>query len=660
MSSISLPYAAGRQTARTRLLLGSPAWVRPSVLGLAAVTFALYAWGLDRNGWANTYYSAAVQAGAQSWKAFFFGSLDAGNFITVDKPPAALWLMELSARIFGLSSWSILLPEALAGVACVLLLFVTLRRSFGPVPALIGAAVMAATPVAVVMFRYNNPDALLTLLLVAAAWALTRALDGGRTRWLLLSAGLVGLAFNTKDLQAYIVLPALVGTYFLFGPAGWRRRFMQLLGAGAVLLVSSGWWMTVVDLIPAASRPYIGGSTDNSVLNLVLGYNGLGRILGEGGPSGGALAGPRVGGGAGFGGAAGLLRLFNNEIGGQVTWLLPLAAIATAAGLWLRRGAPRTDLRRAGYVLWGGWLLTHFVVFSFASGIFHPYYTIVMAPAIGALVGAGLADFWVLRSRSFVGALFVAAALVVTAWWGARLLDRTPEFMPGLATVELGVAVAAALLIAVGGLRRVAAAMPARLPAAALVAAAATLMLGPSAYALATVGQSFSGPIASAGPATANGPAGFGKAAVRGPGGGAGATSSQLIAYLEQNQGGATWLVAVQSAQSAASIELATGKAVLAMGGFSGSDPAPTARQLAKLAYSGQLRFVLLGNQGGGFAAPPGAITNGALRAPIGAGPAPAAAGRAGSGTQAAIQWVQANCSQVTVSGVSGLYDCAS
>ena len=267
MSSVSLPYAgaaAGTLAARARALLGAPAWARPATLALTLATFVFYAWGLDRNGFANTYYSAAVLAGSQSWKAFFFGSLDAGNFITVDKPPVALWLMELSARLFGLSSWSLLLPEALAGAVCVLLLVLTVRRAFGPAAALIAGVVMALTPVAVLMFRYNNPDALLTLLLVASAWALTRALDGGRWRWVLISAALVGLAFNTKDLQAYVVVPALVLTYFLFAPGRLVRRFQQLLAAGAVLLATSGWWLTVVDLIPAAGRPYIGGSTDNS------------------------------------------------------------------------------------------------------------------------------------------------------------------------------------------------------------------------------------------------------------------------------------------------------------------------------------------------------------------------------------------------------------
>ncbi len=246
-SGIGLGPAAGLG-ARVRRLVGdrSDAWVRPALAGVLVLTAVLYVWDLGRNGNANSYYSAAVLAGTQSWKALFFGAFDAGSFITVDKPPAALWLMELSGRIFGFNSWSMLLPEALLGVASVGLLFATVRRAAGPVAGLVAAIVMALTPVAVLMFRFNNPDALLTFLLVASAWAMIRAVESGRTRWLLLSAAIVGLAFLTKYLQAYIVLPSLVATYLLLGPGAVARRFVQLLAAAGALVVSSGWWVAVV------------------------------------------------------------------------------------------------------------------------------------------------------------------------------------------------------------------------------------------------------------------------------------------------------------------------------------------------------------------------------------------------------------------------------
>ena len=402
-----------------------PRWVRPALLSVSAITLLLLVWGLDRSGYANSYYSAAVVAGTRSWKAFFFGSLDAGNFITVDKPPMALWPMEISARILGVSSWSILLPEALMGVAAVVLLFATVRRVLGHTAGLIAAVVMALTPVAVAIFRYNNPDALLTLLLVAAAHALVRWLETDRSRWLLLSAVAMGTAFNTKYLQADILLPALAVTALVAGRGGVRRRLGQLLAAAGALLVSSGWWLVVVDLVPAGSRPWIGGSTKNSVLDLVLNYDGFGRLTGQAGGGG-------AGGGGGFGGATGLLRIFNNQLGGQIAWLVPLALVGLAAGLWARRRAPRTDLVRAGYLLFGIWLITHALVFDYAGGILHSYYTVAMAPAVAALVAGGVLELWRMRRHSAVAGAVLGAAVAGTGLLAEQLLARTPSFAPGL------------------------------------------------------------------------------------------------------------------------------------------------------------------------------------------------------------------------------------
>ncbi|RFU38306.1 glycosyl transferase family 39, partial [Actinomadura logoneensis] len=283
-----------------RFLLGpesDPVWARPALWAVLALAAVLYAWGLSRSGYANTYYSAAVKSGTQSWKAFFFGSLDAGSFITVDKPPMALWVMGLFARVIEFGSWSLLLPQVVEGVAAVALLYATVRRAFGPAAGLLAAVVLTLTPITVAINRDDNPDTLLVLLLVAAAWATVRAIGDGRLRWLLLAAFFVGCGFNTKMLQAFVALPALALAYLLFGPPKLGRRVLQLLAAGAVLLVSAGWWMTVVDLIPASRRPYIGGSTDGTVWDLVIGYNGLGRVFGQDGPGGGRR-------GAGAGGDA--------------------------------------------------------------------------------------------------------------------------------------------------------------------------------------------------------------------------------------------------------------------------------------------------------------------------------------------------------------------
>jgi 4-amino-4-deoxy-L-arabinose transferase-like glycosyltransferase len=385
---------------------------------LLGLTGLLYLWGLSRNGYANSYYAAAVQAGTHSWKAFLFGSLDAANYITVDKPPASLWLMELSSRIFGFSSFSMLLPQALEGIASVGLLYATVRRWFGRPGALMSGLVLALTPVAALMFRFNNPDALLVLLLVAGAYALTRALEAGSTRWLALVGGLLGFAFLTKELQAFLVLPAFVLAYLVAAPLTIRRRVRQLAIAGGALLLSAGWWVALVELWPASARPYIGGSTNNSLLQLILGYNGLDRISSAGGGPGG-----------GFSGAAGPQRLFNSIVGGQVSWLLPAAATALIAGaVWTAR-RPRTDHARVAVILWGGWLVVSAAVYSLMTGVIHPYYTNTLAPAIAVPVGVGATLMW--RRRQQLGArLLLATMLIATAAWSYALLGRTPSWHP--------------------------------------------------------------------------------------------------------------------------------------------------------------------------------------------------------------------------------------
>src|SRR6266545_3030415 len=337
---------AGARLLRSRP--GDPGWARPALLLLLTATGVLYLWGLGASGWANSFYSAAAQAGSVSWKAFFYGSSDAANSITVDKTPASVWVMALSARIFGVNAWSILVPQALMGVGTVGVLYGTVRRWFSPGAALLSGAVLAVTPVAALMFRFNNPDALLTLLLTLGGYATVRALEQASTRWLVVAAACVGFGFMTKMLQALLVVPAFAVAYLLAAPAPARRRVRQVLLAGLGLLVSAGWWVAVVELVPAAYRPYIGGSQTNSILELALGYNGLGRLTGN----------------------------ETGSVGGQIAWLLPAALILLAAGLWFTRRAPRTDRVRAAFVLWGGWLLVTVAAFSQMQGIFHPYYTV--------------------------------------------------------------------------------------------------------------------------------------------------------------------------------------------------------------------------------------------------------------------------------------------
>ena len=604
---------------------------------------ALYLINLTVSGYANTYYAAAALAASKSWSAWFFGSFDAANFITIDKPPLALWVIGLSVRVFGLSSWSILLPQALAGVATVVLLWLTVRRTFGPAAATIAAVVMALTPAAVLIFRFDNPDAVLTLLLVVAAYAFVRGLEGGRIRWLALAGVLVGSAFLTKYLQAYLVLPAFAVTYAIAGHGSLRRRLVALLVSAVAVLIASGWWVAIVQAIPAADRPYIGGSTNDSVLDLIFGYDGLGRIFGGSGNPGGT--GGAAGGGGGFSGTPGLLRLFNTELGGQISWFVPSAVVGLVSGLILRGRAARTDLRRAGYLMWGGWFLVTAAVFSLMSGIIHSYYMVALAPAIAALVGAGLVDLWALRNRSWIGGVVLAASLAVTAWLAVQLLGRSPDFVPGVDVLILAVALLVAFIVALP--RR---AELDRLTLAALGIGLAALLVGPAAYAIDTMNTAYSGGDPSAGPAVtavsdstpggfggnlpgsggqAGGPSagGFGGAptgmagggptgGLGGPGAGGaggGAADSTLVDYLVANRGSATWIVAVDSSMNAGSIELASGEPVMAMGGFNGGDPAPTLAQFKVLVASGQVRFLLV--EGNGGAGGPGGTSDSSISA---------------------------------------------
>ncbi|POX54834.1 glycosyltransferase family 39 protein, partial [Streptomyces sp. Ru72] len=416
-----------------------PRWVRPAFLGLLLATGLLYLYDLSASGYANSFYSAAVQAGSKSWKAFFFGSLDAGNAITVDKPPASLWPMALSVRIFGLNSWAILVPEVVMGVLTVAVVYAAVRRRFSPAAGLIAGAVLALTPVAALMFRFNNPDALLALLMSLTVYFVIRGLEDGRTKWLVWAGVAVGFAFLTKTLQAFLILPALALVYGVCAPVRLRKRLAQLGLATVALVVSGGWWVAIVELWPASSRPYIGGSQNNSFLELTFGYNGLGRINGD-------ETGSVGGGGGGNGGqwgATGWNRMFNSEIGSQISWLLPAALILLVAGLVLTLphsrlrssgGTPmagRTDPVRGSFLAWGGSLLMTAVIFSYMAGIFHQYYTVALAPYIAALVGMGVTVLWEERSRTWAS-LTLAATATATAAWGYVLLNRTPDYLPWL------------------------------------------------------------------------------------------------------------------------------------------------------------------------------------------------------------------------------------
>ncbi len=653
---LAVPFASrGRQPASAAAPRPPEPWERWALAGLLVATAALYLWGLGSSGWANSFYSAAAQAGSESWKAFFFGSSDAANSITVDKTPLALWPMGLSVRIFGLSSWSILVPQALEGVAAVGLLYATVRRTTGSAGAgLLAGAVTALTPVAVLMFRFNNPDAMLVLLLVGSAYATLRAVEashvGGRAaRWLVLAGALVGLAFLAKMLQSFLVLPALIAVYALFAGVTWRRRILHLLAAAAGMVLAAGWWIAIVSLWPAASRPYIGGSQHNSILELTLGYNGFGRLSGS---ETGSVGGGNTTGGQW--GATGLFRMFGSEVGTQVAWLIPAALVLGVAALWVARG--RTALPvRAGLTLWLGWLLVTGLTFSFMAGIFHPYYTVALAPAVGALVGIGGLVLWRHRD-SLVATGVLGFATALTAALSYELLARDVSWHPWLryAVLVLGF-VSAALVVGVHHL-------PRRLGLAVAIAALVAGLAGPAAYSVATAATAHSGSIPSAGPSSrggfgpGGGPGGVGGTPPAGaptgtsPGATTGGTtggastgglldgstsSSALTALLETDASSYTWVAAAIGSNSAAGYQLATQEPVMAIGGFNGSDPSPTLAQFEQWVRDGKIHyFIAQGNAGFG-----------------GAGPS------AGGSTSSQIStWVEDNFTAQTIDGVT-VYD---
>ena len=499
-SSISLPRPiAGRARLRARAL-SRP---RPELAALLVLAGVLYLWALSRNGFANEYYSAAVRSMSESWHAFLYGSFDSSGVMTVDKPPLALWVQALSVRAFGFSSWSMLVPQALMGVGSVALVYDLTRRRFGRAAGFGAGLVLALTPVTVAISRHNNPDALLVLCVTAALWFMVRALEDGRTRWVVWAGVAIGLGFEAKMGAALLVVPALAATWLWVAPRGRLAALRQLGLGGAAMAVVGLAWPVLVWLTPASDRPWISGTSDNSVWSLIFGYNGLGRLTGQQGAPGGGGPGGGGGGGGAFGGDTGVLRLLNDSLGGQAGWLLGFALVA-GIGVAVLSRMRRDDARTGWIIAVGGAFLTIAVAFSQATGIFHPYYVSELAPFTAALAGAGIA---VIAKGGMpariVGPLAIAAGIVTEL----IVLGKNPgqlEWVP-------------AVLIVVGGMAAVALALgpaltrQARL--AALVAAMGVLLMAPGAWAFQTLGHATSGTFPAGGPASA----GFG-----GPGGGGG------------------------------------------------------------------------------------------------------------------------------------------
>jgi 4-amino-4-deoxy-L-arabinose transferase-like glycosyltransferase len=606
-----------------------PAVLRGSVIALLVGTAVLYLWGLSASGYANSFYSAAVQAGSQSWKAFFYGSLDAANAITVDKPPASLWLMALSVRIFGLSSWSILAPQAVLGVATVGVMYASVRRTAGHWPAILGGAVLALTPAATLMFRFNNPDALLVFLLTLATYFTLRATEKASGKWLVGAGVLIGFGFLTKMLQAFLVLPAFVLVYLIAAPTTMKKRLLHLLAAFGAMIVSLGWWVAIVELVPASWRPYIGGSQNNSVLELVFGNNGLGRLTGN--ETGSVTGGGGTAGG--MWGSTGLTRLFSGVSGGMIAWLLPAALLVAVFALLALGRLPRTNPVRANLIVWTGWLLVTGLTFSFMAGIYHDYYTVALAPAIAAVVALGSHVLWQRRS-TWLARAGLAAAMGATTVWGAVLMSKAGDSYAALVWVIASTGAVATVGLLFSAL------LPKALAAVVVTLALVGGMTGPAAYSVQTAATAHQGSIVTAGPVTGGGMGGggMGDGGRGGPGGqrtgtppqvtggtqqggpgtaqgGTGATrdgggaggvlggatvSTETATTLKADADSFTWVAAATGSQSAASFQLATGLPVMAIGGFNGSDPSPTLDQFKALVASGQIHYFIDGGQGGG------------------------------------------------------------
>ncbi|CAN3130164.1 glycosyltransferase family 39 protein [Mycobacterium sp. smrl_JER01] len=542
---------------------------------LLVATGVLYLWDLGASGWANAYYSAAVQAGSQNWTAMLFGSSDSANAITVDKPPAALWVMDFSARLFGFNPWSVLVPQALLGVAAVAVLYASVRRVSGPGAGLLAGAVLALTPVAALMFRFNNPDALLVLLLVVAAYCTQRGCEKDAGRWWLIAAGVaIGFGFLTKMLQALLVLPAFATAYLVGGHRPMRRRFLDALAAAGAAVVSAGWYLLMVELWPKTSRPYIGGSQTNSIIELTLGYNGFGRLTGH-----------EAGGLGNLNHDVGWGRLFGSGMGADIAWLLPAAVICIAAGFVLTRRRPRTDPVRTALIVWVGWLAVTALVFSYMNGIVHPYYTVALAPSIGAGIGIGSNLLWQKR-HDVRAATTMAGAVLVSTILAAVLLARYGEWMPWLrAAVAVGGVGTAALLLVVGRLHRHAARLVAAL-------AVTSCLAGPAAFAVVTAASPHGGALPSVGPSRQGGPA------VEFPGGGLLSSPKprpDLIRLLTTDADQFTWTAAVVGSNNAAGYQLASGAPVMAVGGFNGTDPSPTLEKFIDDARSGRIHYFIVG-----------------------------------------------------------------
>ncbi|MBF2518919.1 ArnT family glycosyltransferase [Listeria marthii] len=611
-------------------------------VGIIVIAIFFNFYGIWNDDTVNPYYTAAVTSMVQNFHNFFYGAFDPAGFITVDKPPVALWLQAISALIFGVHGWSVILPQALAGVGSVILLYVLVKPRFGAWAARITALIMALTPIAVAVTRTNNMDAILVFILLLATYFLFKAVNRAKFGWLLLAFGLIGVGFNVKMLQAFMVVPAFLLFYFIAVKLSWRKKLIQLVVALILMLGVSVSWAVVVDQTAASERPYVGSSQTNSVLELAFGYNGMERLLGQetgtgssggnmemGGPpsnnstdssnatpptppsgnmQGGAdgdggtppqgnngtppTGGPgnTANGGTGskmtgstgmFGtGNAGPLRLFQTALGDQISWFLPLAIIGMLAIFLAYRNENKRiyqlNSKQKEMVFWAAWLIPVAGFFSVA-GFFHHYYLIMLAPPIAVLSGAGLvALFRLYRHKDNWQKFLLPTTLTLT---GALQAFFVASYLPILAAV-IGIAAlgVSALLIAI---RQKQPKLAAKITALAL----AILLIAPTYWSLTPILYGGNSSLPEAGPQLKQSSGGgFADASV----------DSGLISYLQKNNTGETYLFGTTDATTAGPYIIKTKEAVMALGGFNGTDPTLTVKQLKQMIQAGEIKYFYL------------------------------------------------------------------
>ncbi|MDS9999358.1 glycosyltransferase family 39 protein [Listeria cossartiae subsp. cayugensis] len=619
-------------------------WIQPwdfYFVGIIVIAIFFNFYGIWNDDTVNPYYTAAVTSMVQNFHNFFYGAFDPAGFITVDKPPVALWLQAISALIFGVHGWSVILPQALAGVGSVILLYVLVKPRFGAWAARITALIMALTPIAVAVTRTNNMDAILVFILLLATYFLFKAVNRAKFGWLLLAFGLIGVGFNVKMLQAFMVVPAFLLFYFIAVKLSWRKKLIQLVIALILMLGVSVSWAVVVDQTAASERPYVGSSQTNSVLELAFGYNGMERLLGQetgtgssasnmeiGGPpsnnstdssnatpptppsgnmQGGADGGgtppqgnngtPPTGGpgnttngGTGskmtgstgmFGtGNAGPLRLFQTALGDQISWFLPLAIIGMLAIFLAYRNENKRiyqlNSKQKEMVFWAVWLIPVAGFFSVA-GFFHHYYLIMLAPPIAVLSGAGLvALFRLYRHKDNWQKFLLPTTLTLT---GALQAFFVASYLPILAAV-IGIA-ALAVSIALIAIRQSHTKLAAKITAVAL----AILLTAPTYWSLTPLLYGGNSSLPEAGPQLKQSSGGgFADASV----------DSGLISYLQKNNTGETYLFGTTDATTAGPYIIKTKEAVMALGGFNGTDPTLTVKQLKQMIKSGEIKYFYL------------------------------------------------------------------